>query len=174
METHKIFTATDKVLQILTPEIAVARTPSSLFSVMTSFDSVAASSLNTQINVPISSLPTLTPITSTPVVPLKDLGEPSVNVQPSRVSLPTSVNFVFICIVSSDEFPQLIQWYFNLEPLPLNAAVSKISPMISQLEITDTQQENAGIYHCTATFSTGKIVTSSANLIFIGKSEITQ
>lgn len=106
-------------------------------------------------------------ILPTPIINPTNLGEPSVNVQPSSVSLPANVTFIFVCTISFDDLPLSIEWRFNSTSLPSNAAVTNINPKISQLEIKGTQEENAGLYYCTAEFSTGKIVTGSTNLSFI-------
>jgi hypothetical protein len=106
-------------------------------------------------------------IKPTPTFVPTNIGEPSVTVQPNSVLLPANVTFIFVCTVSFHDSPLSIQWHFNSTSLPSNTAVTNISPRISQLEIAGIKEENAGLYYCTAEFSTGRIATGSTSLTFI-------
>ena len=151
------------VVKVLPETRSIDPTASSSSPTVKGFRTTMGFSLNTNSSSP----PIMTLIEGT--LPTPTLREPSVSVQPSSVSLPANVTFIFVCTVSFDDLPLSFEWRFNSESLPSNAAVSNISPKISQLEIKGTQQENAGLYYCTAIFSSGKTVTSSTNLMFIQK-----
>ena len=166
LKHNNLHHAWSNVAKVLPETRSVSPTPSSLSPTKKDFRSTTRFSLNptpSSSHLDILAKGTLPMPTFTPT----NLGEPTVNVQPTSVSLPANVTFIFVCTISFDDSPLSIEWHFNSASLPSNAAVSSISPKISQLEIEGTQQENAGLYYCTATFSNGKTATSSTNLMFI-------
>lgn len=93
--------------------------------------------------------------------------ERAVSIVPMTITVPQMADFIYTCVANSPV--QSFDWRFNLiEPLPGNAQPRNLSSTVSQLEIRNVSQPNAGAYYCIATFSDGTERRNFTHMIFQG------
>ena len=105
----------------------------------------------------IQSVPTPTPIP----------GVRSIVITPDEITRKEGELAVFICTTNSPATSFI--WGFNFGSVPNNSETNMVSDTVSQLQIQNVVQDNAGTYTCTAEFTDGGTDTDLARLIFDGR-----